>query len=279
MKLKVLNLIREILNVLFGDYNGIQVFIAPVTLVYWIDSNSLITSATSLISFRIHYLPLLAFFTILAFVVFMLVKIKLLYPCSGSEFIDLTIQLNVSVMALILIALIIYALSNFLAYFYGIKGTVKSGLYLLFKLYTAILILYHYLINVVLAPFYRRRYSHLHALKNFLVWARHNKFLLFRYVLLIVMVIFFAVRVYQIVLQFLIIPAINSISDFTGFDLKFKLYPFLGVSDIFTNLLAIFGAFTVSNLLFFPIIWVLKYLVDRFLPFSNLIRSNYAQIT
>jgi hypothetical protein len=78
MKLKVLNLIREILNVLFGDYNGIQVFIAPVTLVYWIDSNSLITSATSLISFRIHYLPLLAFFTILAFVVFMLVKIKLL---------------------------------------------------------------------------------------------------------------------------------------------------------------------------------------------------------
>jgi hypothetical protein len=183
-------------------------------------------------------------------------------------------------MAYILIALIIYALSNFLAYFYGIKGTVKSGLYLLFKLYTAILILYHYLINVVLAPFYRRRYSHLHALKNFLVWARHNKFLLFRYVLLIVMVIFFAVRVYQIVLQFLIIPAINSISDFTGFDLNFKLYPFLGVSDIFTNITGLYLVlFTVSNLLLLSLIWVLKYLVDRFLPFSNLIRSNYAQIT
>jgi len=279
MKLKLPNLIREILNVLFGDYNGIQVFIAPVTLIYWIDSNSLISSATSLISFRIHYLPLLAYLTILAFVIFMLIKMKLLYHCSSSEFIDLTIQLNVSVMALILIALIIYALSNFLAYFYGIKGTVQSGLYLLFKLYTAILILYHYLFNVVLAPFYRKRYSHLYALKNFFIWARNNKFLLFRYVLVIVMVVFFAVRIYQIVLQFLIMPAINGIGNFTGLNFRFKLYPFVRISDVFTNFLSILGAFMISNLFFFPIIWVMKYFIDRFLPFSKLIRSNYAQTT
>ena len=49
----------------------------------------------------------------------MLLKIKLLYNCDNGEYLDMVIQFNVSVMALVLIALIIYAVSSFLAYFYG----------------------------------------------------------------------------------------------------------------------------------------------------------------
>lgn len=277
MHLRQAKVIKSILNALFGDYNGIQVFVAPITLLYWIDSGSLLSSATSLISFRMHYLPLLAFLIIFVFSVFMLIKIKLLYNCNNSEYLDMVIQFNVSVMALVLIGLIIYAISSFLAYFYGIKGTVKSGLLLLFKLYTVFLILYHYLFNVVLTPYYQKQYGHPRALKAFLSWARNNKFLLFRYILLILLVVFFAVRFYQLILRFALMPLIGFIDKYTGISIKFKLYPFVMIEDIFVNVLVLTGAFMVSNLFFFPLIWVLKYLVNRFIPFKNLLRTSYAQ--
>jgi len=277
MHLQQAKVIKCILNALFGDYNGIQVFVAPITLIYWIDSSSLLSSATSLISFRMHYLPLLAFLILFVFSIFMLLKIKLLYNCDNSEYLDMVIQFNVSVMALVLIALIIYAVSSFLAYFYGIKGTIKSGLLLLFKLYTVFLILYHYIFNVVLTPYYQRQYGYSRALKAFLSWARNHKFLLFRYILLILLVIFFAVRFYELILRFILMPLISVIGNYTGFTIKFKLYPFVMIKDIFVNVIMLTGAFVVSNLFFFPVIQLLKYLVNRFIPFKSILRTSYAQ--
>ncbi|MEN6444835.1 MAG: hypothetical protein ABFC98_02175 [Candidatus Cloacimonas sp.] len=265
------------MKVLFGDYNGIQVFIAPITLLYWIDSKSLVSSATSLLSFRIHYLPLLSFLIIFAFVLYMLIKLKLLYSCSSDEYLELLIQLNVSVMALVLIGLIIYALSNFIAYFYGIKGTIKSGLYLLLKIYTCILILYHYMSNVVLTPFYQKQYSYKYALKSFLIWARKNRLTLLSYAIVVILMVFFAVRIYEIVLQYALIPFINIIGNQIGFSFQFQLYPFMALQDIFSNFLVLVGAFLVSNLCFYPIIQLLSFLLNYFLPFSHILRSNYAQ--
>ncbi|OQB04536.1 MAG: hypothetical protein BWY19_01193 [bacterium ADurb.Bin212] len=277
MQLRQANIFKGILNVLFGDYNGIQVFIAPITILYWIDSGSLLSSATSLLSFRMHYLPLLAFLIILLFSFFMLIKIKLLYNCTNNEYLDLTIQFNVSVMALVLIGLVIYAVSTFLAYFYGIKGTVKSGLVLLFKLYTVLLILYHYLWNVVLTPFYQRQYGYPRAIKAFFSWARKNKLMLLRYILLTVLLVYFSIRIYQLILRFVLVPCIMSIGNSTGIFLLFKLYPFVSLGDIFINVSVLAGAFLISNLFFYPIIRSVQYLQNYFLPFGKVVRSADAQ--
>jgi len=277
MQLRYAKIIKGIINALFGDYNGMQIFVAPITLLYWIDSGSLLSSATSLLSFRMHYLPLLAFLIIFVFSFFMLIKIKLLYNCTNNEYLDLAIQFNVSVMALVLIGLVIYAVSTFLTYFYGIRGTVKSGLVLLFKLYTVLLILYHYLWKVVLTPFYLRQYGHPRAIKAFFSWARKNKLMLLRYILITVLLVYFSIRLYQIILRFVLVPCITNIGNSTGIFLFFKLYPFVSIGDIFINVLVLAGAFLVSNLFFFPIIRFMQYLLNYFLPFAKVVRSADAQ--
>lgn len=253
MRIKLINMIK----ILFGEFNGVQVFLAPISLFYWIQSDTILAAGTSLLSFRIHYFPLLAFLIILCYTAFMVLKLSLLHHGSRSEFWDSVIDLHVSVLALVLIALILYALSGFIAYFYGIRGTLKTTMYMLFKLFTASIILYHYFFHAWLLPYYKRGYGRKRSRLCLLAWLKKNRFSFVRHSGLLLVFAFAAVRIYQLAIHFIISPALEGFESFTGLDLRLKLYPFMHIDDIFANVGVILLAFVLSNLLFFPLVYAL----------------------
>jgi len=268
---------RQVLLPLFGEYTGIQVFLAPITLFYLIETDSLLSAATSLLSFRIHYFPLLAFSIILSFVLFIMIKMRLIHQESKTDYLDSIIDLNISVIALVLIALIIYAVSNFLSYFYGINGTIKTAMHLLFKLYTSLIIMSSFMYGVMLAPYHKRNYGRKRAFQAIKAWNRKNKLLLLRYGLVWVLIAIAATRFYQLLIQLVYDPAISIINDFWHIDIRLQLYSFKHVDDIFVNLFVCLLAFVISNLLFYPIIYVFNWLANRFIPLDKIMRSHHAQ--
>jgi len=278
-KMSFRSIFNKILIPLCGEYTGVQVFLAPITLFYLIETDSLLSAATSLLSFRIHYFPLLVFAVIFAFVLFMMLKIKLMHADTTAEFIERIIELNISVMAVVIIALIIYAVSDFLSYFYGIRGTIKSSMYMLFKLYTSLIIIHQFLFSVLLAPYFKRSYGRNRAIWAFKAWSRKNKLLLFRYGLIWVLIIIAATRFYQLLINLVFDPAINIVNNLWGFDLRLRLYPFVHVDDIFLNILICLFAFAISNLLFYPIVFVFNWLAYKLIPSERIMSNRNAQTT
>ncbi len=274
-----MRMISAAIQAVFGKYLGVQVFIAPVTLFYLLQSSSVLEAGTSLFGFHIHYFPLLAFSIMLCFMLFMLVKLRLIYRYPFKAYLDMFIELNVSVLGLVLIALIVYAVSSFLAYFYGIRGTGKSAFYLLFKFYTTALVIYHYLLSVLLEPYSQRRYGRHRGMKAFLAWARLNKSFLIRYVVLMVLLIIASTRLYQIAIEYALSPLISWLYELTGINLRFRLFPFFGIGDIFRNVFICLLAFICSNLIFYPIVYVLDRLINTYIPFGAFIKVEHAKTT
>gem|GEM_PF-533937 len=268
---------KLITEALFGKYLGAQVFIAPITLFYLIKSDSLLAAGTSLISLNIHLFPLLVFLIMAWYVIFMIIKLKLLIKGSGSDYLDSIIQLNVSLLALVLIALIIYALATFMAYFYGIRETMKHAMYFLFKFYTALMIIYQYLYNDFLKPLSKPHYSRIRTERIFLAWARNRKMLLLRYTLLMFLVILAATRLYQLIIQYALIPFLEGVKTYAGMDIRITLSSFIGIGDVLYNVLLCILAFLISNLLFYPLVLVIEYLIHKYLPFEMLLRNYRAE--
>ncbi len=260
------NTIRNMGSILFDGFNGVQIFLAPLTLLYMLQSDSMLSAITSLFSFRIHYFPLLIFLITLFFVLFMLVKIRLLYPGNLSEYFDKIVDLNVSVLAVVLIALIFYAISAFLSYFYGIKGALKPGLALLFKLYTSSLVLYHYSLFVWTKPLFKRGYKSARASKALLAWGRSNKLLFARYSLLIIVIVIASVRIYHFAMSYLFFPFLEGINQQWGVEFRLPMVPFNKISDVFVNALIVTIAFLVSNLTFYPIAFVINRILIKLNP-------------
>ncbi len=264
---------------MFGKFLGIQVFAAPITLFYLIKSESILRAGTSLLSFKIHYLPLLVFLIMLAFMLFMLIKLKLIQRGSADDYLDSVIQLNLSMLVLVIIALIIYAVSGFLAYFYGIRGTLKHSIYLLFKLYTSLLILYYYLLNHLLNVDYISRRSRRRAMQYIRAWSMKHKFLFLRYILFLALVIMAITRLYILLVHFVLVPVLTGIKNYAGIDLRFSLAQFFTLKDVFMNVAVLVGAFLISNLLIYPLILISETLIKKYLPFNIIIGINNAQTT
>ena len=78
MKL-VHNAIRIIFKLLFGDFNGVQVFLYPLTLFVWIDDLSFSFVVTGLLTVYKHYFPLFIFLLVLLYVFFLILKSHSVY--------------------------------------------------------------------------------------------------------------------------------------------------------------------------------------------------------
>lgn len=268
-----------LVEALFGKYLGIQVFIAPITMFYLIRSDSIMKAGTSLLGFRIHYLPLLVFLIMLVFMLFMMVKLRLLQGGTYQDYIDSVIELNISMLGLIIIALITYAVSSFLAYFYGIKGTVKDSMYLLFKLYTSLLILYHYLLNHLLTAFCPTQLGRRRAIRYIKAWGLKHKYMMLRYLVFLSLVVMAMARLYILLIHYALAPILTGLKEYTGINLRFSLVQFYGLQDVFFNVAVLFVAFMISNLMIYPLVYGGEYLINKYLPFKAITGIDNAQAT
>lgn len=245
-----------------SEYNGIQVFLYPMTLLYWISSTSILLPFTTLLSVRIHYLPLTFFGVLLIYVCFMILKIytclfpgpSSLHPKQLNEFYDKVIQLHLVLFVTLIIVMIYYILSRFLGYFYRIDLPLKQAVMLFFRAFTVLLILYYYLKSMWLGPLRARKYSQKRSTLLAIGWANKNPWAALKYSLMLVVVVFAAVKLYLIVIAYFITPVLSGIRHFLGLKLDIELIPISGIGSVLANLFMLAAAFMLSNLLFYPII-------------------------
>jgi hypothetical protein len=258
--------LEAVFKMLFCGFNGIQVFLAPLTMLYLVRSDTMLSSITSLLSFRIHFFPLIIFLIILFYMLFMLGKLRLFHHGRLSEYIDKTVDLNLSILTIVLIALIFYAVTAFIAYFYGIRGALKPGLALLFKLFTSLLLFYHYALDVWAHPFHKRGYGSLRSYRALQVWVSHNKLLFIRFSLLMLAAVLASVRVFQLSLNFVILPVFEGIRHYLGLDFRLSFVSFNRIGDVFINLLVLVSVFFISNLIFYPIVYAVNHVLVKLNP-------------
>ena len=245
-----------------GQYNGIQVFLYPVTLLYWISSASILLPFTTLLSLRMHYLPLTFFGVLLIYVCFMILKIYTFVfpgPRSGhpkllGEFYDKVIQLHLVLFVTVLVLMVYYILARFLGYFYRIDLPLKQGVMFFFRALTVLLILYYYLKSMWLKPMRDRRYSQKRSTLLALGWANRNPWAALKYTVMMIVVVFAAVKLYLIVIAYFITPVLSGIRHLLGLKLDIELIPISGIGSVLANLFMLAAAFMLSNLLFYPII-------------------------
>lgn len=269
--------LSHIYTALCGDFNGIQVFWSPGTLLYILSSTGVLAALSSALSFRMHYMPLFIFLIVLAYVVFVAAKLKLFYANLPGAWLDEFIGLNISVLGLFLISLIIYAVSAFMLYFYGIDGTLKPVLLLLFKSYTAIIILYHYLLSLWMNPFYGRNYGRIRARKAFLAWLRKHVYIAVRYTILVMIMVLAAIKLYQIVISLVLMPFIEGLASSTGLNLQLNLQAFYSMNDIVINLGILILALLISNTVFYPLVYSVNKLAQWLLPIKSLRSVSHAK--
>lgn len=246
----------------------------PTTIFYWLSSSSIIWALTSLISTKVYYLPLTFWGVLFAYVGFVIMKIYTImydkphkyYPHYLSDFIDEIIQLHVWLFITIMVLMVFFVLSEFLAYFYGIRWPLKHAVMLVFRLFTIFLIIAYYIPSMWLKPYRKRHYGTSRAQTLCWGWILRNPWISARYTLFLLVIMFSAVKLYQLEVVFLFNPLMLFITDVIGFNLQLELSPISNPGSVLYNLFMLSAAFLLSNLCFYPTIWLMQKMADGLHP-------------
>jgi hypothetical protein len=266
--------LRYLLRAMCSHYNGIQVFLFPGTIFYWLSSANLVLSFSSLVNSRIHYLPLVFFMVLFAYVCFMVLKIysclfegpHSLYPHKLEEFFDHIISLHLTLFVTVIVLMIFYVLSRFMAYFYGIQLPLNKGVWFTFRGFTVLLILLYYLRSMWLYPLHNTGYSVRRRERYCLAWILRHPFAALKYTMVMIVLLISAVRLYQLIIVVALSPALSYFAAFSGIELSIVLQPVTGIGSVFLNVFLLFAAFMLSNLMFYPFIYLGQMLVKAMHP-------------
>lgn len=273
-------IIDPIISVLFGEWNGIQIFLIPTTLFYLLDGFSVARWVSGILTMNIHYLPLSIFLFLFLFLGFVIIK-RHAYDRAlpqnkyrKAEFYDFIIGLHKLLLVLVVSLAIVYVLSAFLRYFYQISMPVRYVFAFVTQLYCILLIVYHYIIATLLKPYLSDGYSRKRAWGYLLLRFRKNLWLLARYILLSVLIIIFSAYIYRTLIIFLFTPAVDYFAILTGIELGFSVYQYNSAFTILANVWIIFVAFLCSNMIFALIVKPLNLLLQSLNPIPLRTRKN-----
>lgn len=281
---KVSTLLRGLLKAMFSDYNGIQIFLYPGTIFYWISSSSIILALSTLLSVRVHYLPLTFWGVLLIYVAFMMMKIYTMVFDGPhqmnrhllSQYWDAVIRLHLRLFVTIIVVMIFFVFAEFMSYFYGIKIPLKQGIMLFFRLFTILLIIAYYIPSMWLKPYRQRNYSKHRSELLCFAWLKKNPLSGLKYSAMLFLIMLAAVRVYVLAVSFIYKPLLLAVYDLLGVNLQVELIPISHLGSVFYNLFMLAAAFMLSNLCFFPILLLAQYLANALHPIK-LIKVTHAE--
>lgn len=256
--------LKQLLKAMFSGYSGVQIFLYPVLLFFWLSHESALASFSTLLMNRIHFLPLVFYFVLLMYVGFMVLKIYI-GVFEGSmkqqksrleEFYNIVIKLHVYLFITLIVLMIFYVLTKFLSYFYGIELPLKQGVMYAFRLFTTSIILLFYVYTMWLKPFREQHYSTKHCQAKCYIWVMRNPFRAFMFTLIMLLSMVVMVKIYLLAVSYVFIPLMNSIFDVTDISLSIMLMPVNKISSVAVNVFLLTAAFLLSNLLFYPFMYV-----------------------
>lgn len=262
------------MTALFSEYNGIQVFIYPYTLMYWITGGSLLVAITSLLSISIHYLPISFFGVILIYVAFISFKLYTMYFTKPhrlelhnvNDFWDSIIRLHLYLFITLMILMVFFVLSEFLSYFYGIKLPLKQAVMALFRIFTVSLILIYYLWSTWLKPYRNRNYGRKRAEKLCLGFIIHHPWESLRFSVITLLMVLVAVRAYALTALYVLSPIFDGLSRFLAIKFSLELSRIHNTGSILYDLFVVAAAFMLSNLCFYPFIILSQKLITAIHP-------------
>lgn len=251
-----------ILRALFSEFNGIQVFIYPSTILYWVSSSSILLVLTSLLSTKIHFLPVAFYGVLLIYVGFVMMKIYTILfdephkrrPQYVSEFWESVIRLHGRLFVAVMIVMVFFVFSEFLSYFYGIKLPVKKAIMMAFRLFTIGLVIVYYIPSIWMKPYRLRLYSQKKSQLLCLGWMRKNPLQAVKYTLILVALLFTAARLYAIVVSYVLVPILMGLGNIFRFNIVLEFIAINGMWSMVYDLYILAAAFMLSNLCFYPII-------------------------
>lgn len=268
-----LRLVSEgIIKIFFGAWNGIQVFVYPTLILYMLDSVSLVYWFSNLLTIKQYHLPLSLFLLILFYMGFLIVKF---YSFSlerrdpdlrRKDLVRFLLELHKGLLLILFVAIMIFVLSSFLSYFYQIQVPQKRIYAHLFQYISLTLMMFYYIQSVWTKPFKNRRISYSRCIDYMIIFARKNIATVLKFTGFIALVIFSSVKLYHLMFTYAVNPAVSFVSSALGIDLRLKLIDAGSSIDIFYNVMMIVISFFISNLLFYPIVALGQYLINRFHP-------------
>lgn len=275
MKLKLQMALKWLLHSVFGEWNGVQALLYPTTLIYLLNSFSFLYWMSGILTQDQHFLPISLFCLIFFFVSFIIIKFYSFRSETEdprdhrNDMIRFLLELHKGLFLVLIVSAVLYLLYSFLSYFYSIQLPIKK-IYAHFLQYISIvLIMFYYIQSVWTKPFRNKGMSYPRAIRHVMVFARHNIQATLKFTALIVLIVICSAKFFQVLIVFLISPAIDLLSGLIGFSLRPELLPVQGMAELFFNLWIIFSIFIISNLIYAPIIALFNILVKKLHPLKG----------
>lgn len=271
-------ILKTLLRYTFGSFNGIQAFLFPGLLLYWLDSDRLVTVVSDLLALNIHYFPLCVFLLLGSYVAFILLKNRALNSgLTGSAKLDtgaFIVDLHKKLLIVLISFALLFILSGFFKYFYGIRIPVRTIASWTARVLGIGIILYYYLLHVWLAPWLKRGHSQHSSAERSFVYARLHPWRFVGFTLFQVIMIFVLARVYVNVLEYVYHPLFMVLGSATGIRIELKLWSLTSNLALFLDVFLAIVALMISNIFFIPLVWVAELSSRIMHPIRPSVTSN-----
>ncbi len=271
----VKRIFESVVGVLFGEWNGIQIFLIPMTIFYLLDGLSVAHWISGLLTHRIHYLPLTIFLFLLLYVIFVILKrISFDFELNASirgkrTILNFVIELHKQLIILVFMLVMVFMLSAFLKYFYNIHIHIRYIFLYITQVFCVMMIVYHYIMNMWLKYYLKAGYSRKRAWACLLIFMRKDLGIFIRYSISLVLIMILSVYLYRALILLIIAPGLDLITGTTGLKLQFHVSQYIAGSVVLGNVWVLFVAFLTSNLLFSPIVKILHNLIQSYHPLKS----------
>lgn len=275
------DVVKIVIKVLFGSWNGIQIFFYPMLILFWFDSTSLVKWFSGLLNTQVHQLPLTLFLLAFLFICFLLIKfysflqIRAGVQAMNKDLVRYILDLHKGLLLILLVAIMIYVLSSFLDYFYGIKIPIRRIYASLFQYLSLTLIIFYYIQSVWTKPFIQRGYGIDRSINMVIAFGRKSPISILRYSGLIVLVIVATVKIYQLLVFNVISMFVDYLDSVVVDGVQLRLVSASSSWGVLYNVVLILTAFLISNILFAPLTVAGEYLLQKVHPIK--MRESNAQ--
>jgi len=273
MTLRAISVLNWIKSVLFGEWNGLQVFLVPTSMLFLIDDSSLHMWFLGLFSRQLFYIPLVLFILLLLFLINLIIMQSVslesmnLKPKQRNKWLyGYILGIHELLLVILFSFMVLYVLTAFLKYFYAIQLPLRY-LYLKIFQYMAIgLILYVYLRNYWLRLVLKTDHSLKRNSAMLMIYIRHNRRTFILHTLFVLGMVVLSVHVFKWVVYLFLDPLASSLTDLMGIPIRFTVVKVRTTIDLLYNLYMLFCAFIVSNLLYAPFVKLFHVLASHFRP-------------
>ena len=271
MKL-VHNVIRIIFKLLFGDFNGVQVFLYPLTMFVWIDDLSFSFIMTGLLTVHKHFFPLFIFLLLLLYVFFLVLKSHSVYqynypdssPQEKSFCRKAVIDIHLGLLLVVISSGVLYMLAAFFSYYYHIKIPLKIIYPQSFRVLSALMVILLACLHYLMLPHRKAGASITRSYRNVIVGIRRQPWSYMLYSLAICLAAVLASFIFDYLVGQWIFPILLALN----LSPELIMLPVTGFLALLYDVAIMGAAFMLSNLLFSPLAFLIGNIADSLHPYN-----------